>query len=153
MFTKRISILLTLLIIASAGIAIGNDKAIDNAKNLFAKYIELEHAFDPSCAELYAEEAVIKNRRIYPNGEIKELSLPASRYKQLIKRAMPLAKLRGDTNRYSQIQYTIENDGVRITAERYSNLKKYQSPLSLFVKPSAEKEKWLIYEEISESRP
>ena len=41
---------------------------------------------------------------------------------------------------------------MRISATRYSELKKYASPFSLLVGPGLDGN-WLIFEEISESRP
>jgi hypothetical protein len=46
----------------------------------------------------------------------------------------------------------VEGDGVRIKADRFSELKKYHSPISILVKPTPDGV-WLIYEELSESRP
>lgn len=126
--------------------------ALDDAKALFEQYVQLEHAFDPAAADLYADDAVIKNKRTYPTGQVRELSMPASKYKMLIRQAMPLAKLRGDTNSYSDISYANEGAMVRIRATRFSNLKNYASPLSLLVSPD-DKGRWLIREELSESRP
>lgn len=65
---------------------------------------------------------------------------------------MPLAKARGDTSTYSDVKYTPEGERVRITCTRFSELKKYSSPLSLLVGPGKD-ETWLIFEEISESQP
>jgi len=126
--------------------------SIDDAKAFFDQYVQLEHAFDPAAADLYADDAVIKNKRTYPTGQVRELTMPATSYKTLIRQAMPLAKLRGDTNSYSDISYANEGAMVRIRATRFSNLKNYASPLSLLVSPD-DKGRWLIREELSESRP
>lgn len=126
--------------------------SIDDAKAFFDHYVQLEHAFDPAAADLYAEDALIKNKRTYPNGQVRELTMPANKYKTLIRQAMPLAKLRGDTNSYSEISYSKEGSMVRIRATRFSNLKNYASPISLLVSPD-EKGGWIIREELSESRP
>ena len=45
-----------------------------------------------------------------------------------------------------------EGERVRITCTRFSELKKYSSPLSLLVGPDKDG-KWLIFEEISKSQP
>ena len=122
------------------------------AKELFERYVALAHAFDTAAADLYSDDAKIQNTRTYPTGEKRTLTVPAPDYKKLIRGAMPLAKARGDTSTYSDIQYAPEGERVRITCTRFSELKKYSSPLSLLV--GADKEgKWLIFEEISESRP
>ena len=126
--------------------------AADEAKALFGRYVQLERAFDPAAADLFADDAVIKNKRIYPTGQIRELTLAGAQYKALIRQAMPLAKARGDTNSYSNVTFTNEGSGVRIRATRFSDLKKYSSPLSLLVGAGVDG-RWLIREELSESRP
>jgi hypothetical protein len=119
---------------------------------LFSKYVALERAFDPAVADLYSDDALIRNRRSYPTGEVRELTMPAPQYKELIRKAMPLAKARGDTSEYSSCAYKVEPRGVRVACQRFSNLKKYSSPISLLVGPTSEG-KWRILEELSESRP
>jgi len=122
------------------------------AKELFERYVALEHAFDSAAADLYSDEAKIQNTRTYPTGEKRTMTMPAPAYKKLIKGAMPLAKARGDTSTYSDVKYTADGDRVRITCTRFSELKKYSSPLSLLVGPDKDGQ-WLIFEEISESQP
>ncbi len=65
---------------------------------------------------------------------------------------MPLAKERGDYSTYSDISFKLEGANVRVTATRFSVLKKYKSPLSLLVGPTPAGD-WRILEELSESRP
>jgi len=148
MKTLATALLWISLTVAGAALA----APIDDAKALFDRYVELEHAFDPVVADLYAEDAIIKNRRTYPTGQIRELSMPAPQYKALIRQVIPLAQARGDTSSYSQVSFSQEGRGVRIHATRFSDLKRYESPLSLLVAPNASGQ-WLIYEEISESQP
>ena len=147
---KRFSILFALLWSVSLGAV--HVHAADEAKALFGRYVQLERAFDPTAADLYADDAVIHNKRTYPNGQIRELTLAGVQYKALIRQAMPLARARGDTNSYSNVTFTGEGSGVRIRATRFSDLKKYSSPLSLLVGPGLDGT-WLIREELSESRP
>jgi hypothetical protein len=128
------------------------EPSIDQAKQLFDRYVSLEHAFDPAAADLYADDALIRNKRIYPDGTIRELTLPAPQYKKLIRSSMPLAKARNDTSSYSDVKYANADGRVRITATRFSNRKKYSSPISLLVGPGPGGT-WLIHEELSESRP
>jgi hypothetical protein len=127
------------------------DKLITEAKKLFEQYVKLEHSFDAKIADLYSDDALIQNKRKFLNGEVKVLTIPASKYKEIIKEAMPFAKSRGDISTYSDVKYAVEGAKVRVTATRYSELKKYSSPMSLLVSPN-EKGEWLIYEELSESQ-
>jgi hypothetical protein len=137
-------------IIALEGAA--DDSSLVRAKQLFGRYVALEHAFDPTVADLYSDDAVIRNKRTYPTGQVRQLTIPAPKYKELLRASMPLAKARGDTSTYSDVRYVEEGKHVRIAATRFSNLKKYSSPISLLVGPS-DAGGWLIYEELSESQP
>lgn len=122
------------------------------AQQLFERYVRLGEAFDPALADLYADDATIRNKRTYPTGEVRELSLPAPQYKALLRAAMPMAKARGDRSTYLDVRYVPEGEGVRIVATRHSELKRYASPLSLLLKPDANGQ-WRIAEELSESGP
>ena len=126
-------------------------QSTDPARTLFGKYQSLERSFDPAAADLYCDSALIRNIRTYPDGQRRTLELPAPRYKELIRTAMPLARSRGDYNTYSGVAYAPEKGNVRITATRYSVLKQYASPLSLLVGPC--NGGWAVLEELSESRP
>ena len=115
--------------------ALSSDELIGQAKLFWDKYYQLEQEFNGAAADLYADDAYIKNVRRYPNGTEREMVIDAPKYKMLIRSSMGLAKARGDTNQYSQLTFAVENDRVRIKTVRYSNLKKYESPLELLVGP------------------
>ncbi len=149
MKTIRISLFAALLAISSTVLAATPQ---EKAADLFSRYQSLGRAFDPTVADLYSDDATITNRRTYPTGEVREISLPAEQYKELLRTAMPLAKTRGDTNTYSDIVYTVEGSNVRVAATRFSDLKKYSSKLTLVVGPDSSGN-WQILEEHSESRP
>ena len=149
---RRAVLLAVALAVAGAGARMGAQDAVAHGKAVFERYVRLEHAFDPAIADLYADTAVIRTRRHYPTGEVRELTIPAPKYKELIRSMLPVARQRGDTSTYAKPTFTAEGDGVRITAERYSNLKKYTSPFSMLVRPGPAGT-WLIVEEISESQP
>lgn len=125
---------------------------VSEVRGLFENYHQLESKFDPALIELYADDALIKNRRIYPNGSVRELVVPAPKYKEMLRTYMPLARTRGDYSTYSDITVQPEGEGVRVLATRYSMMKKYHSPISLLFTRSAAG-KWQIKEELSESRP
>jgi len=125
---------------------------MEQAKTFFARFVQLERAYDAGVADLYADDAVIKNKRTYPNGEVRELTFPAAQYKQLIRQAIPVARARGDRSRYTQCVYEPDAGRVRIRCSRYSELKRYTSPYILLVGPG-QSGQWQILEELSESRP
>ncbi len=141
-----------LLMAACVAAAAGSTKQTVAAKALFARYVSLEHAFDPDVADLYSDNALIQNTRKYPDGRVRTIEIPALRYKQLIDTAMPIAKSRGDYSTYSKVAYATEGQNVRITATRRSVRKNYSSPIALLV-GSDNTGKWVILEEISESQP
>lgn len=119
------------------------------AKDVFDQYMALEAKFDPAVADLYADDAIIRNTRRSADGTSQTRTMPAPTYKDLIRKSMPTAKARGDSNQYSSIRTRLEDGKVRVTATRYSDLKKYSSPLSLLI--AQRSGRWLIVEEISES--
>ncbi|MEO6193715.1 MAG: hypothetical protein ABIS20_11955 [Thermoanaerobaculia bacterium] len=123
---------------------------IAKARALFARYVQLEHAFDPTMADLYTDQAVIVNKRIYKDGKVTSLQIPALRYKHVIRTGMATAKTQGDISNYTNDSYVPEGSKVRISVTRYSVLKKYSSPMALLVGPDPTG-KWVIYEEKSES--
>jgi hypothetical protein len=147
---KHLAVTIFWVLLTSANFA--SAETIDDAKVLFDRYVQLGNAFDPAIADLYADDALIKNTRTYPNGQVRELTMPALQYKMLIRQAMPLAKAKGDTSSYSEVTFDQEGSGVRVRATRFSNLKKYSSPISLLLAPD-NSGRWLIREEISESQP
>ena len=137
---------------ASSVLAQQEGGSVDRAKALFARYVQLEQAYDPALADLYADNAVISSKRVYPNGEVRQQTFPPQQYKQLIRQAIPLAKARGDRSTYSRCVYEPQGARVRITCYRYSELKNYTSPYTLVVGAGRAGE-WQILEERSESRP
>jgi hypothetical protein len=122
------------------------------ARTFFARFMEINHAFDPAVADFYADEARIVSVRKYPHGAERTLQMPGVEYKALLRSAMPLAKARGGTNTYADLSYQQQGARVWIRATRYSALKQYSSPYSLLVGPNASGT-WLIYEEHSVTRP
>ena len=123
------------------------------AKELIDVYIAYEQVFDPTVAELYTDDAVITNLRHYPTGQSRKMRLPAAEYKKLVRATMPLAAARNDTSTYSDFKYEVLDSGrVRITAQRYSTLKDYTTPITWLV-VRGEADIWWIAEEHSESRP
>lgn len=143
---------IAVVVIAALASASAFGQSKGPAEALFSRYQSLEKSFDPRAADLYCDSALIRNVRTYPGGQQRTLELPAPKYKELIRAAMPLAKAKGDSSTYSQVTYTPEGSGVRINATRYSLLKQYSSPISLLV-GSCDGGSWAILEELSQSQP
>jgi hypothetical protein len=125
---------------------------IPKAKAFFKHYVELEHAFDPSIADLYSDEATIKNTQYRADGKVVPLTKPVDKYKQVLRDYMRTkARQIGDVSNYSNDTYAVEGSNrVRVKVTRYSSIEKVSSPVSLLVGPDATG-KWLVYEELSES--
>src|SRR5215207_2863846 len=66
--------LLTVLALGSAQLA-AQAAQPGSAQELWDDYVELGTAFDPSLAELYANDAVIHLTRRYPDGHTRTLEL------------------------------------------------------------------------------
>lgn len=131
--------------------SVSADTAIDSAKALFARYVNLSQAYDPAITELYADDAVIHARKIYKDGRVREMDITVSEYKPLIKSSLPIAKDRGDGSTFDKVSYVQEGAKVRITATRYSILRKNHSPHSMLVAPDPSG-KWLIVEETAQAQ-
>jgi hypothetical protein len=124
-----------------------------SAEALFARYIDLEHAFDPALVDLYADNAHIESRVIVVGRPATVRTWSGAQYKDLLRRALQKAKeKKQDLNYYSAINYLVEGDRVRIKAMRYAELQKAVSPVELLVGPDAAGT-WRIFEELSESHP
>ena len=141
-----------LALLATACASTAQSQASGRAEALFNDYSSLERSYDPTVADLYCDSALIRNVRTFPDGQKRTLELPATKYKELIRIAMPLAKAKSDYSTYSGVAYASEGNNVRITATRYSNMKKYSSPMSLLV-GACNGGAWAILEELSESIP
>ena len=150
--TVRVAILLMLAMPGAVAAQALSADARAKAEQLWNRYVALEAAFDPAVADLYAEDALIRNRRTYPTGEVREAIVPAAQYKLLVRQAIPLAREKNDISRYSGCTYAAEGARVRIVCARFSVLKNYTAPISLLVGPGPGGG-WLIFEELSESRP
>jgi hypothetical protein len=124
-----------------------------SAEALFARYIDLEHAFDPALVDLYADNARIESRIIVVGRPPTVRTWSGAQYKELLRRALQKAKEKKlDLNYYSAVNYLAEGGRVRIKAMRYAELQKAVSPVELLVGPDASGA-WRIFEELSESHP
>ena len=128
------------------------ENLIREAKDFFNRCVALEQSFDPAMTDLISDDAIVENIRFYPTGMKRKMTLTGAQYKELVRKVLPLAKQRGDTNRYFNMTYTLEGKNVRIKGTRHSNLKNYDSPISVLIAKD-KKGKWLIIEHLTQSRP
>jgi hypothetical protein len=126
--------------------------ARQKAQALFKRYVDLEHNFDPAMADLYSDTAMIKVKRVYPNGTTDTGTIPAKEYKARIRKVMPLAQKLRDLSFYTDEHYEQDGSFVRIKVTRYAELYKFSSPLEIVVGPGP-KGDWVVLEEDSEQHP
>lgn len=140
------------VVMGTEGDSTNEQKVATSAEELFELIDHLGNSFDVAFADLYSDDAKITNLRKYPDGRIQKIRFDGKRWKEVIRLAVPLAEERGDKDRYSDVSYETKDEGVVIRATRYSELKKYSSPMQWLVRPNSNGE-WLIVKEKSESRP
>jgi predicted DNA binding CopG/RHH family protein len=86
------------------------ENLIREAKYFFNRCVAMEQSFDPAAFELMSDDAKVENIRIYPTGMKRKMTLSGAQYKELVRKVLPLAKLRGDTNRYFNMTFTLEGE-------------------------------------------
>ena len=124
------------------------EEPLNAAKAVYDRYVQHVCNFDAGLAELYAEEALIRMTRNYPDGTSQTKTVPSGRHKQFVRTILPIAKQRGDTCRFSEAEYEqVGKDQVRIKVKQYSDLGKYWSDVSLMVVKVGDK--WLITEDLT----
>lgn len=121
--------------------------AMSGAKALFAKYVALEHAYDPALGNLYAPNAQIVTTGI--SGQ--KVQFDGGMMKEMIKQSMPIAKARKDSSDYKNTTYTKNGDFVYIKSTRHSNLKNCDTPHLLVVASSDGGKNWYIVQELAQS--
>ncbi len=149
---KRFLILLLAAVLLVPSAAFADDKNLKAAEKLFRTYMHYEDRFDPRLADLYADNALISTRMVdAATGDVETLHIPPTRYREMIREHINLARREKDKGRYAAIRYTEEGDNVRIRADRQSLRDNYTAPLTLLVGPNPDGE-WVILEEFSEIR-
>ena len=107
------------VILAVLGIALGvmgTSHAVDlqEGRRFFDRYVALGTSYNPSLATLYADSAAIKTTRRYPTGQTRSLELTGAQWKELIQKAMPLAKAQGDRSEFKNARFEAVGDDIRV---------------------------------------
>ena len=149
-----INFFLLVLLFSGGSSAFAEDLAVLEAQKVFKQYVDLERAYDPAQAELYAPNASIKDTRLYQDGQSKTLTWTGDSYKQIIKAQLPVAKSRNEQYSYQQTSFTHEGNNVRLKCVRVSSTKKYSAPLEIvFAAGPKPGTPWKIVEESCQSQP
>jgi len=130
--TRLSALAVVVLITLGSAVPAFADEGMD-ALALFQEYVARSDRFDISVADLYADSAVIKAKRVGPGGQTQILSLTGGQWKALIRQGMALAKQRGDRDSFSSVSTKPSPTGVMVTADRQSHLKNYTSPWAILV--------------------
>lgn len=128
-------------------------QAGNSAKEFFEKYVQLSDSFEPSVADLYSDNARIHTYRKYPHGLERAMELSGVQWKQLLIKAMPLAKAQNDKSIFSEVTMSNYGGGYKIKANRYSTRKCYIDTGYYMVVAPNELGQLQIIEEYSETQP
>lgn len=122
---KVTTIAVFLLAAGSSAPAAERDLTVDEARAFFEHAQGLSDAFDPAFADLYDVAARITADRRYPGGFNKRIEVTGAQWKDMIRVAMPLAKVQNDRSEFTNVRFRDQGSAVRITADRYSTRKCY----------------------------
>lgn len=110
-------ILLVLLLVTVAPAAHADPVA--SAQAFFTDFTKRTNDFDPGVAALYSDTARIITLR----DGVKRMEMPGSQWKALLVKVMPIAKKRGDTSTFDDVEVSAHGDGYRVTATRFPAVK------------------------------
>ena len=151
-FKKRIYnviILLVVILFHHSALALDNKEALD----FFNRYIALTTNFDDSVSLLYSDKAKIHTYRRYPHGLERVADMTGAQWKELMVKAMSLAKQRGDISEYNNVAFSVNGNKIKIKADKYSLLKCYTEKGYYMVIEQDEKKDFKIIEEYMETQP
>lgn len=130
--------------------ALADDTA--DALAVFKEYVARSDRFDVAIADLYADDAVIKAKRLSPDGRMQTFMFTGRQWKALIPQAIPLAQQLDERNSFQDVSVKPSNTGIMITARRYSRVEDSTTPWAILV-TKQQTGGWKISAEIIESRP
>lgn len=123
-----------------------------DALQFFDRYVKLGDAFDPALADLYRDESRIQARRKVGVGNDRLMDVTGAQWRPLVRNAMPAAKARGDSARFTNVRAEPQGERTRVRAERYSLLKCYTDKDFYVVIARDREGKLYIAEEFSETQ-
>ena len=124
------------------------DDWLKGAEQCMEYHFSLADNFDPNMAYLYSDDALIQNTVLNSDGSQHTRVIPAAFYKSIIGVAMEKARELNDRYTYSDVEYKLEGNRVRITYQRYSHARDYKSPVSMLMGIESH-EAGIVFEELS----
>lgn len=126
---------------------------INNPKEFFNRYVSLSDNFDPAVGDLYSETAMIHSYRVYPHGLERGMELSGTQWKQLLIKAMPLAKAKNDKSSFTNIAISKQDKNYKIKADRYSLTKCYKDNKYYMIISPRSRGGFHVVEEYMETQP
>ena len=83
------------LLLMLALVSAGQPDWTTSAEAFISQYQDLYWTFDPKVVELYADDAVIINRRVLPGQDVTSTMLSGAEYKALLLSSLEMARQRG----------------------------------------------------------
>jgi len=145
------SIVFALALFASAHAQERPDASLERARQVIESYVNLERAYDPRLADLYADEAVIKANQVGPSGEPEWYTVQGWQYKRMLREAMPKSRSAGYKASYSGARYEMSGKHVRVSVVQYVDKTRSSNPIQWTIGPGRTSQ-WLILEEVSVRR-
>jgi hypothetical protein len=146
--TRRFgTLLLAVALAATAHTQERPDASLERARQVIESYVNLERAYDPRLADLYADEAVIKANQSGPNGESQWVTAQGWQYKKMIRDAMPRFRAQGFKASYSGARYELSGKNVRVSVMQYVDKSRSSNPVQWTIGPGRTSQ-WLILEQV-----
>lgn len=145
-FRSTLIVLLSLL----SGTVVANT---ETPEEFFKRFVETGHRFDPAVADLYADSASIKMYRRYPHGLERSMEMSGTEWKALVRKVMPLARVKNDKSTYTNVKFVPLGNQVKISADRYAVRKCYTDPAYYLVIEKRPDNSYTVVEEYFETEP
>jgi len=122
----------------------------EHARALFERYVELGEKYDRALLDLYSGDTRIRRFMLRGTGDtVWANAVDWPTYRAYALSRWEEARARGSRNRYEDVTYTLEGNGVRISMRRYQVPPGVWLGLVLWVWPDADSV-WLIRQEIAQ---
>lgn len=118
----------------------------EDVREFFAAFVERANAFDAGIADFYSPNAKVITLR----DGTERLELSGAQWKQLLVRVMPIAKERGDTSAFKNVNVSAHGNGFRVTAIRTSAVKCVTDP-NYHLDVVQVDNRWVVVEEYTET--
>jgi hypothetical protein len=126
-----------------------------SAGQAFDLYLTYYASNDVRLAELYADNAVLRTRTIYPDGQARDADLTGDRFKGRIRTAaaMGSAKQQLEPSTFTKVRESVEGDFVTVRAERFGKRTCFKDEPFYQIYARRNDGVWLVVQEFSTTVP